>query len=105
MALEIDWASAAVDDALLTVGFKDKLPSGFGKELARVIDRLGRPGNRWGEIEVKKGQLRVSDVTPGAEPELRHFLESALLQASTSAGLDEDEGGEGDERSGPDDEM
>lgn len=66
----------------------------------------------WGEIKIKKGRLRVQQVTEGSENRLRHFLESVVLQANTTTGAtepesDEDDGdaAETDERDGPDAEL
>jgi hypothetical protein len=78
----IDWSSASVDDARLTVAFGGPLSAAWTERLEEVLERLGRPTRRWGEIEVAKKRLRVDAVTRGAEADLRHFLESAVLQAN-----------------------
>ncbi len=50
--------------------------------------------------------MKVAGVTPGAEDDLRHFLEGAVLQANTDFAPDEaEEGGEGGERSEADETM
>lgn len=81
---EIDWASAEVKGATLTVAI-----SGGGDAakqwLARVqsvLRVLDRSGGRWGEIKVSKDKFQVSELREGAEPDLRHLLESAVLQAN-----------------------
>ena len=46
-------------------------------------------------MALKKQEVRVSDVAPGTEEKLRHFLESVVLQANASRGPDEDDCGDG----------
>jgi hypothetical protein len=102
-AVEIEWASAAVEDGRLTVSLSGA-PKGFADELEAVVARLGDHGRGWGEVSVGKRKLHVEDVEQGAEEALRHFLESALLQANAAIGATADEP-EDDEPSGPDAEM
>jgi hypothetical protein len=64
----------------------------------------------WASASVADGRLtqrtlRVGGLTPGSEAELRHFLESAVLQANVSAGLEAAESGGDDQRSSADREM
>jgi hypothetical protein len=92
--IEIDWQSAEVRDARLTVAFGDSAPKQWVSTVEDVVERLGRAGHSWGEVEVTKKRLRVADVRPGSEESLRHFLESALLQANS--GLEDGEDAEAD---------
>jgi hypothetical protein len=103
----IDWGAASVEDGRLTVPLAGEPPPGFKSALAHVIERLSRGGSAWGEIKVGKARVRVDDVGAGAESDLRHFLEAAVLQANTDvrAEDDEDESGSGGERSEPDQAM
>jgi hypothetical protein len=78
----IDWSSAEVADGRLTVAVGGRHSAAWTERLEQVLERLGRDGNRWGEIEVGKKKLRVDSVERGAEADLRHFLESAVLQAN-----------------------
>jgi hypothetical protein len=70
----------------------------------------------WGDIEVKKGTVRVTGVEPGSEEKLRHHLEAVVAQANADHVSDEDEEDAasdadasgrvaGDEDEGPDAEM
>jgi hypothetical protein len=52
----------------------------------------------WGDIEVKKGTVRVTGVEPGSEEKLRHHLEAVVAQANADHVSD-------DEDEGPDAEM
>jgi hypothetical protein len=90
----LDWGSASVDDATLTVPVAGEVPTGWTKRVKRVVERLERPGSGWGAVKVSKKQLRVDAVTTGSEDDLHHFLESAVLQANTD--LQEDEGSDDD---------
>jgi hypothetical protein len=99
--VEIDWGSAEVDDGRLTVPVTGKASKKWADAVTRVLDRLQR-GERWGEIKVTKKQLRVDAVEPGTEAELRHLLESAVLQANSE--FDDDAELE-DERSDTDQQM
>jgi len=102
--VEIDWASASVSDARLTVALSGAAPKGFTPQLERVIARLATSGRRWGEISAGKHKLHVDDVQPGAEADLRHFLESALLQANTALGAEPADSADG-AQDGPDEQM
>jgi hypothetical protein len=95
----IDWKSATVRDGRLTVALDDSAPKGWVAEVNDVVERLARSGHSWGDVKASKKKLAVSDVQPGAEESLRHFLESALLQANRDleAAGDDDEDDGGDE--------
>jgi hypothetical protein len=79
----IDWGAAEVEGGRLTVPFAGKATSDFKAQLQGVIERLDR-GSGWGEIKIGKSKLRVADIQDGAESDLRHFLESAVLQANAN---------------------
>jgi hypothetical protein len=98
---EIQWASAEVKDGTLTVGLSGKPSKAWRQRVESVVERLGRDG-----VDVKKKRLVVGAVEPGTESEVRHLLESAVLQAN--ADLSEDDGDddpEEDEASQSDREM
>ena len=102
--IAIDWASASVEDARVSVPLTDKHSRAWGEAFERVLERLDKHGSGWGEIELDKRELHVADVRPGAEQDLRHLLESVVLQANAAVGADDAEPEE-EERSGPDAEM
>jgi hypothetical protein len=101
----LDWSSASVDDGRLTVAVTGDVPTGWTKRVKRVVERLERPGSRWGAVKVTTKEVRVDNVAPGAEPDLHHFLESVVLQANTDLRDDEDGDGPDDERSERDQQM
>jgi hypothetical protein len=98
---ELDWSSAAVKDGVLTVEVSGTPNADWARGLESVVERLYRPGSDWGEIEISKATLRVASVTPGCEPDLRHFLDSVVLQVNSNFAPDE-EGDEGDDSDGSD---
>jgi hypothetical protein len=106
--VKIDWGEASVDGGRLTVPLSGNPPAAYKAQLARVIERLERGGSGWGEIKVGKAKLRVEGIGAGAESDLRHFLEAAVLQANADVRAeedDDDDADQGDERSEPDQAM
>ena len=91
--IAIDWASADVKDGRLTVVFTKKPPKDWTNRLEAVIERLAQHETGWGAIEISKKKLRIDAVEPGAEADLHHLLDSALLQANadTDDGADDDD--------------
>jgi hypothetical protein len=102
---EIDWTTASVRDGRLTVEIVGEPGSEWSARVREVAERLERPGSAWGEIAVKKSQLRVKDVAEGAEADLRHLVESAVLQANAEFAADDDEDDDDDEGSEQDRAM
>jgi hypothetical protein len=86
---ELDWSTAAVSDATLTVAFTERPSKDWVERLEAIVDRLQRAGEPWDAIKVKPKRVKVAAITPGAEDELRHFLEGAVLQANTDFSTDD----------------
>lgn len=86
---QIDWASAEVREGTLTVSLVGDAPKRWHKRFATVVALLATGGGRWGKISERKGMITVADVSEGSEEELRHLLESAVLQVDSEQG-DED---------------
>lgn len=101
---EIDWASAEVTDSALTVPLAGEPSKAWAERAADVIDRLGDAGG-WGAIEVTREQVTVEAVQPGSEADLRHLLESAVMQANADFALAQGPAGDGDEPAEADSEM
>jgi hypothetical protein len=100
---EIDWTTASVRDGRLTVEIVGEPGRTWSTRVVEIAERLDRPGSAWGAIAVKKASLQVEGVAEGAEADLRHLLESAVLQANAEFApeeedrdRDEDEGSEQD---------
>jgi hypothetical protein len=92
---EVDWASASVSDGDLTVELAGDATSDWTDRLEGVVDRLQRSGSGWGAIKVSRKKLRVASVAPGSEADLRHFLDSVVLQVNADFAPDEGDGGGG----------
>ncbi len=110
----LDWSTAEVKKSKLTVALDGDVPKGWRKSFEATVRLLG--GGDWGEIEVKRDTVRVSDVEPGSEEKLRHHLEAVVQQANADHEPDEgeedeapdaeqSEPGADDEDEGPDAEM
>jgi hypothetical protein len=107
-APKLDWSQAEVEEGRLTVSLDGKLPKGWKGTFARTVKLLA--GGSWGEVEVKKGRVRLGGITPGSEERVRHFLESVVEQANRAHLPREADGQKetaaGDEEpEGPDAEM
>jgi hypothetical protein len=89
--IAIDWASAQVRDARLRVGLSERAPEEWVETAEAVVERLGRSGHQWGEVKLTRKRVEVADVVPGAEESLKHFLESALLQANSELPEDDED--------------
>lgn len=105
MSIEIDWRSASVKDGRLTVRLSERASKEWAASLEAVIGRLRRTGRGWGEIEVSKQKLRADSVEPGSEADLRHFLESAVLQVNADLGADEQDDEDDDDGAGSDEDR
>jgi hypothetical protein len=100
---ELDWASASVKDGELSVDVAGTPNAEWTRGLESIVERLYRPGSGWGEVKIAKATLRVASVSPGSETDLRHFLDSAVLQVNTNFAPDEEGEADDDEGGSPDD--
>jgi hypothetical protein len=87
-ARAIDWASAEIRDGTLTVQLTGDAPKGWGKDFAGVLALLQQSNQGWGKIKLTKNVIEVTDVLEGSEAELRHLLESVVLQVNSDFRLD-----------------
>jgi hypothetical protein len=105
---QIQWASAKVEDATLTVELTGSAANAWKARFESVLALLDTPHSGWGEVRAAKQAIKVADLQQGSEPELRHFLESIVLQANsdtaTGAVPDESDGDE-DGEPDPDEQM
>jgi len=79
----IDWASAQIEDGTLTVELTGKGSKAWKARFENVLALLDTPHTTWGEVRLHKSTVNVAGVQQGGEPELRHFLESVVLQANS----------------------
>jgi hypothetical protein len=78
----IDWSTAEINDGTLSVALEGEAPKGFAKRVRTVLAVLDHGSGGWGEIAIHKNTITVAEIGDGSEDELRHLLESALLQAN-----------------------
>ncbi|HEX4033685.1 MAG TPA: hypothetical protein VHX66_04510 [Solirubrobacteraceae bacterium] len=86
---QIEWSTASVEDAALTVSLSGEAPRGWRKRFEAVATLLDRSDGRFGRVSVRGPIVTVADVLEGAEADVRHFLESAVMQVNADLGLEE----------------
>jgi hypothetical protein len=86
-AREIVWETATVENGTLTVELSGGTPRGWRGHFDGVLRLLEAGGGRWGGVSLSRNVIRVTAVSEGAEADLRHFLESAVLQTNADLGL------------------
>lgn len=81
----IDWGSADVEEATLTVELTGKGSKAWKQRFQSVhaLLDIDTTHSRWREVHLGKTAIQVADVQQGAETELRHFLESIVLQVNS----------------------
>jgi hypothetical protein len=103
-SVKLEWGSAEVKDARLTVRLEGDPPEGWKESFERTVRLLG--DGEWGTVALDGGTVQVSDIAPGSEEKLRHHLEAIVAQANAAHEEDDsDRDGEGEEPEGPDAEM
>ena len=80
---QIDWASAQIEDGTLTVELTGKGSKAWKARFENVLALLDTPHTAWSGVRLNKNAVKVVGVQQGTELELRHFLESVLLQANS----------------------
>lgn len=105
-ARRLEWSEAEVADARLTVPLAGEPDSAWTEEFGWVAERLaGGNSAGWGKIEASKKKVTVERVVPGAESDLRHFLESVVQQVNADHAKPPDGDERGAEDDGPDRQM
>ena len=104
--LHLEWSSAEVSDAELTVGLSDNPPKKWREAFTKAAALLSH--GSWEVSQVKRRNVRISPVRVGEEERVRQFLEGAVLEANAALVSEEElfdpaqadgEGGEEDEAS------
>lgn len=99
---QIQWDSAKVEDATLTVALTGSAARAWKARFERVLAMLDTPHSGWGEVRSTKKGIKVADLREGSEPELRHFLESVILQANSDTATAPAPDDDGEENQEPD---
>ena len=107
--VQIDWASAQIEDARLTLALTGPASKAWKARFESVLALLDTSHRSWGEVRLTKKRIRVADPEEGSESELRHFLESIVLQVNsdTEPGAPERDAleDENDDEAGADEQM
>ena len=88
---EIDWGSATIEDATLSVKLTGDVSKEWRESFDAVLALLGRNHSQWGEITLRKSEVEVTEVQQDAAPDLRHFLESIVQQVNSDLEPEQDE--------------
>jgi hypothetical protein len=104
----IDWGTAEIREGTLAVELTGASSKDWKKRFAGVLGLL-EPGNSaWGDIELTKQRIEVGQVQEGSEADLRHHLESVVLEVNSQLELDDaedDSGSDEDEERDADQRM
>jgi hypothetical protein len=84
MSLAIDWSSAEVHGGDVTVDLAGKVPKQSRERFEAVRSLLGESSGAWGEVKLVKRTIHVHGLRPGEEHELRHFLDSVIVQVNAA---------------------
>jgi hypothetical protein len=79
----IDWGSTEIEDAALSVELTGASSKAWKQRFQSVLAMLETPHSRWGEVRLNRSGVQVAEVQQGTESELRHFLESIVLQVNS----------------------
>lgn len=94
---QIEWASALFEDGTLTVELSGKSSKEWSGRFATVLSLLDPGHSDWGQVRQTKNRISVVDVREGAEDDLRHFLESVVLQVNSDIAPEEEPQALGDD--------
>ncbi len=79
----IDWGTTEIEEGTLTVELTGSSSKAWKQHFLSVLALLETPHSRWGEVRINRKGMQVSEVQQGTETELRHFLESIVLQVNS----------------------
>jgi hypothetical protein len=88
-AVEIDWASAEVHGGDMTVELAGKASKRWRERFEAVRGLLGESSGGWDDVKIVKQTINVRGLRPGAERDLRHFLESIVVQVDAELADDD----------------
>ncbi len=87
---QIEWAIAETEEGRLTVALSGAASKAWSRRFDGVLTLLGQGERSWGEIELaKKDAIRADAVNGGVEGDLRHFLESVVLEVNSHFASDD----------------
>jgi hypothetical protein len=89
-ALTIDWAAAEVQGGALTAPLTGSASKAWKEHFNGVLRLLGHGNGGWGKVELAKKAIEVADLQAGSEADVRHFLESIVVQVNSELAPAED---------------
>jgi hypothetical protein len=90
MLREIDWQGAEVKDGTVVLPLTGAPSGAWSKRFAGVLALLAQSNGGWGDVSLTKRPVKVAEVTPGAEDDLRHLLESVVVQVNSELAPESD---------------
>jgi hypothetical protein len=88
-ARHIKWDSTQIEDGTLIVELTSPNPKIWKERFANVLALLDTAHSGWGEVHLTKRGIKVEDLQQGNEEQLRHFLESIVMQVNADTGAQE----------------
>jgi hypothetical protein len=93
---EIDWGTAEIRGSTLTVELTGASSKDWKRRFTGVLGLLEPGSAAWGRVELARRGIAVEQVQEGSEGDLRHHLESVVLEVNSQLGLENE--GEPDNR-------
>jgi hypothetical protein len=85
---EIDWCTAEIRRGALTVELTGASSKDWKQRFAGVLGLLEPGRAAWGGVELTKQGIEVEQVQEGSEGDLRHHLESVVLEVNSQLGVE-----------------
>lgn len=90
--IQIDWSTAEIEDGTLSVRLSGEDLKAASASFDGVLLLLAHSTRGWGRVRLRRGAITVDEVQEGSEADLRHFLESVVMQVNSDLlGPPEDE--------------
>jgi hypothetical protein len=99
--LAIDWAGAEVQGGTLTAPMSASASKAWRERFGGVLRLLEHSNGGWGKVELAKKAIEVAEVQAGSEADLRHFLESIVVQVNAELAPAEESPGKPDAPADP----
>jgi hypothetical protein len=84
----IDWENAQVKGGTAIVPLSGDASKAWSRRFEGVAALLARNDGGWAEIGLKKQAITIIRLRPGSEDDLRHFLESVVVQVNSELAPD-----------------
>jgi hypothetical protein len=82
MNVAIDWSSAEVRGGDVTIDLAGEVSKRCRERFEAVRSLLGEGSGGWDDVKLIKQTIHVRGLQPEAEHDLRHFLDSVLVQVN-----------------------